>query len=39
MINHPNLLQLREVYESEDKVYLVNEYMSGGEAVDNYYRS
>lgn len=31
LLSHPNVLELIDVYESEDSLYLVQEYVSGGE--------
>lgn len=33
-LDHPNIIKLFEVYESEEYVYLVMEYLSGGELFD-----
>ncbi|CAK5034432.1 unnamed protein product [Meloidogyne enterolobii] len=34
MLNHPNLIQIYEVFENKDKIILVMEYASGGELYD-----
>lgn len=34
MLNHPNIIQIYEVFENKDKIILVMEYASGGELYD-----
>jgi len=34
LIRHPNVLSLHDVYESETELYLVLEYVEGGELFD-----
>ncbi|CAH8504276.1 unnamed protein product [Dicrocoelium dendriticum] len=36
--NHPNIVSLRDVYENGTLVYLVMEYLEGGELLDRIYR-
>ncbi|CAH8638287.1 unnamed protein product [Heterobilharzia americana] len=36
--NHPNIVSVREVYENENIVYLVMEYLKGGELLDKIFR-
>ncbi|CAF2050694.1 unnamed protein product [Rotaria magnacalcarata] len=33
-LNHPNIIKIKEVYESREKIILVMEYASGGELYD-----
>ena len=35
---HPNIISLRDMFEEEDKVYLVFELMRGGELLDKILR-
>jgi serine/threonine protein kinase len=35
MLNHPNIIQIYEVFENKDKIILVMEYASGGELYDH----
>ncbi|KAL3068482.1 hypothetical protein niasHT_030773 [Heterodera trifolii] len=34
MLNHPNIIQIYEVFENKDKIILVMEYANGGELYD-----
>ncbi|KAJ6249488.1 hypothetical protein M0813_16908 [Anaeramoeba flamelloides] len=34
-VNHPNIISLREIFETKDKVYLVMEYCDGGDLFDD----
>ena len=34
VIEHPNIVQLIDVYENEDKIYILLELMKGGELFD-----
>ncbi|TNN14412.1 Ribosomal protein S6 kinase alpha-2 isoform 3 [Schistosoma japonicum] len=36
--NHPNIVSVRDVYENENLVYLVQEYLKGGELLDKIFR-
>ncbi|CAI2735948.1 unnamed protein product [Schistosoma spindalis] len=36
--NHPNIVSVRDVYENENLVYLVMEYLKGGELLDKIFR-
>ncbi len=33
-LHHPNIVDLKEVMASKDKIYMVMEFMSGGELFD-----
>lgn len=33
-LNHPNLIKLHEVYETENSLYMVMELLNGGNLVD-----
>ncbi|CAF4888979.1 unnamed protein product, partial [Rotaria socialis] len=33
-LNHPNIIKIKEVYESREKIILVMEYAKGGELYD-----
>lgn len=33
-IDHPNIIKIIEYYESENSLYLVTEYLDGGELFD-----
>ena len=33
-LDHPNIIKLVDVYETEDKIYMISEYMRGGELFD-----
>lgn len=33
-LNHPNIIRFEGIYETENLIYLVTEYLSGGTLVD-----
>jgi serine/threonine protein kinase len=35
LISHPNIVQMRETYETKDNMYIIMEQVSGGELFDH----
>ena len=34
MLSHPGITKLYEIYESESQIYMINDYLQGGELFD-----